>query len=83
MEIFIAQLYFEHHVEMKEISGSWSNTMKGTIKDSLQLLHSLREKGYCITFLGIIKTNLWLCARETGPGFSLREFLVEMQNNSW
>jgi hypothetical protein len=50
MEIIIDQFYFEHHVEMREIAGAWTHTMKGTIKESLELFQNLRKKGIASHF---------------------------------
>lgn len=45
----IDHFYFEHHVNMKEMAPWWGgkviNTMEGTIKESLELMNGLREKG--------------------------------------
>lgn len=37
--------YFEHHVFIKQLARPWGGTMKGSLKYSLQLFSSLREKG--------------------------------------
>jgi hypothetical protein len=44
-EIFIDHLYFEHHVEMKELADAWSHTINGSMKDSLELFQTLRKHG--------------------------------------
>ena len=41
----IDQFYFEHHVHLGEMKKKWKQTMEGSIKDSLDLFHGLREKG--------------------------------------
>jgi len=41
----IDQFYFEHHVHLGELGGSWEEPTSGTIKDSLDLFYGLREKG--------------------------------------
>jgi hypothetical protein len=46
----VDHFYFEHHVFMKEIAKSWKSTMYGTIADSMQLFHSLRQKGVAAHF---------------------------------
>jgi len=46
----IDQFYFEHHVFMKEIGGWWSNTMAGTIQESLELFSNVRNKGIAAHF---------------------------------
>jgi hypothetical protein len=40
----IDQFYFEHHVLNSELEG-WRQSMKGTVKESLDLFAGLREKG--------------------------------------
>lgn len=42
--------YFEHHVNMKEIAGFWGRSMVGSIKDTMELFHSLRQKGILAHF---------------------------------
>ena len=37
----IDQFYFEHHVHLSEIVYAWNETMKGTIKDTLDLFYGL------------------------------------------
>jgi len=47
----VDQFYFEHHVHLSEISGSWKyGGMKGSIKDSLDLFIGLRQKGIASHF---------------------------------
>ena len=41
----IDQFYFEHHVHVGELNGSWNGTMDGTLKESFELFHNLRKKG--------------------------------------
>jgi len=41
----IDQFYFEHHVHLGELARYWQGSMKGSIKDSLDLFYGLREKG--------------------------------------
>jgi hypothetical protein len=41
----IDQVYFEHHVHMKELAPFWGPTMEGTLKDTLDLFFGLRKKG--------------------------------------
>ncbi len=41
----IDHFYFEHHVHMKEMKPSWRQTMKGNVKESLDLFHGLRQRG--------------------------------------
>ena len=42
----IDQFYFEHHVHMAEAKQFWGQRfMNGTIKESLELFHGLRQKG--------------------------------------
>ena len=38
----VDHFYFEHHVFMREIASAWNSTMRGTIKDSFELMTSLR-----------------------------------------
>jgi len=44
-ELLVDQFYFEHHVHLEEIAGSWGNSMEGSVKDSLDLFSGLRQKG--------------------------------------
>ncbi len=41
----VDQFYFEHHVHLGNLAGAWGDSMKGSIKDSLELFHGLRVKG--------------------------------------
>ena len=41
----VDQFYFEHHVHLGNIAWAWGGSMKGTVKDSLELFHGLRVKG--------------------------------------
>jgi hypothetical protein len=41
----IDHLYFENHVHLGELAGNWGSGMKGTIKDTLDLFRSMRDKG--------------------------------------
>ena len=41
----IDQFYFEDHVHLKELAGSWGRSMDGTISDTLKLFSGLRSKG--------------------------------------
>ena len=41
----IDQFYFEQHVNMKEIARCWKSSMSGTVKESMELFHGLRQKG--------------------------------------
>jgi len=41
----IDQFYFEHHVHLGELRPSWGESMNGSIKDSFELFHGLRQKG--------------------------------------
>jgi hypothetical protein len=40
----VDQFYFEHHVHLAELAIEWGG-MEGSVKDSLDLFHRLREKG--------------------------------------
>lgn len=46
----IDQFYFEQHVNMKEIARWWKSSMNGTVKESLELFHGLRQKGVASHF---------------------------------
>jgi hypothetical protein len=46
----IDHFYFEHHVYMEELSYNWGGSMQGSIQDSLQLFHSLRQAGVAAHF---------------------------------
>lgn len=41
----IDHFYFEHHVLLKQLRPNWKHTMKGSIKESLDLFVAIREKG--------------------------------------
>jgi len=41
----VDQFYFEHHVHLGELAPAWIGTMEGSIKDSFDLFHGLRQKG--------------------------------------
>jgi hypothetical protein len=41
----VDHFYFEHHVHLKELSPYWGRAVQGTVHESLQLFHQLREKG--------------------------------------
>ena len=41
----VDQFYFERHSYQREMAVFWGGTMKGTVKDSFDLFHGLREKG--------------------------------------
>jgi hypothetical protein len=41
----VDQFYFEHHVMLGELADSWSASMKGSVRDSLELFIGLREAG--------------------------------------
>jgi hypothetical protein len=41
----VDQFYFEHHVKLGELAGSWKQTMNGSVRDSLELFIGLREAG--------------------------------------
>mmetsp|Transcript_23245 Transcript_23245/g.34600 ORF Transcript_23245/g.34600 Transcript_23245/m.34600 type:complete len:406 (+) Transcript_23245:49-1266(+) len=41
----VDHFYFEHHVNIKEMERWWGNSMQGSMKDSLELMGGLREKG--------------------------------------
>lgn len=43
--LLVDQFYFEHHVHLGELAGAWGYSMNGTVKESLELFYSLREKG--------------------------------------
>lgn len=46
----IDHFYFEHHVHLEELAGSWGDTMKGTIKESMLLFRDIRGKGIASHF---------------------------------
>jgi len=41
----VDQFYFEHHVFLAEMARWWTESMSGSIKDSMELFHGLRQKG--------------------------------------
>jgi len=41
----VDQFYFEHHVHLGELADNWATSMKGSIKESLELFYGLRDKG--------------------------------------
>jgi hypothetical protein len=41
----VDQFYFEHHVMMRELTANWMGSMKGSVRDSLELFIGLREAG--------------------------------------
>lgn len=41
----VDQFYFEHHVGLRELQRQWGDDVQGTVKDSLDLFHKLRQKG--------------------------------------
>lgn len=41
----IDHFYFEHHVGNAELAASWKKSMKGSVKESLDLFAGLRKKG--------------------------------------
>ena len=45
LQSLVDHFYFEHHVHLGELAGSWGNSMQGTVHQSLQLLYQLRKKG--------------------------------------
>lgn len=46
----VDQFYFEHHVSLAEMKAWWRRSMSGSIHESLQLFHDLREKGVAAHF---------------------------------
>jgi len=47
----VDHFYFEHHVHMKEIAPWWGHSgMDGTVQDTLELFHGLRQKGIASHF---------------------------------
>ena len=46
----IDQFYFEHHVHLGELAGSWRSLMNGTVGESLELFSNLRKKGIAAHF---------------------------------
>jgi len=41
----VDQLYFEHHVKFKEMAPIWRSAMKGSLKETFDLFHGLRQRG--------------------------------------
>jgi hypothetical protein len=41
----VDQFYFEHHVMMRELTRNWGSSMKGSVRDSIELFIGLREAG--------------------------------------
>jgi hypothetical protein len=41
----VDQFYFEHHVMMRELTKDWGRSMKGSVRDSIELFVGLREAG--------------------------------------
>jgi hypothetical protein len=41
----VDQFYFEHHVMLGELKDSWKKSMKGSVRDSIELFIGLREAG--------------------------------------
>jgi hypothetical protein len=41
----VDQFYFEHHVHLQELARNWKASMKGSVKDSLDLFSRLRHEG--------------------------------------
>jgi hypothetical protein len=41
----VDQFYFEHHVMMRELTKNWGSSMKGSVRDSIELFIGLREAG--------------------------------------
>ena len=50
LHALIDHFYFEHHVLLKQLGMSWQRTMRGSIKESLELFTALREKGIAAHF---------------------------------
>ncbi len=46
----VDQFYFEHHVHLGELASYWKKSMKGSVKDSLDLFYGLRKKGIAAHF---------------------------------
>lgn len=46
----VDQFYFEHHVHLGNIAFACGDSMRGSIKDSLELFHGLRVKGIPLHF---------------------------------
>jgi hypothetical protein len=41
----VDQFYFEHHVMLGDLAPWWRSSMRGSVRDSLELFASLREVG--------------------------------------
>lgn len=41
----VDQFYFEQHVFLAEMAKWWTRSMAGSVKESFELFHDLREKG--------------------------------------
>lgn len=41
----VDQFYFEHHVHMKEMARIWRSAMQGSLRDTFELFHGLRQQG--------------------------------------
>lgn len=41
----VDHFYFEHHVHLEELAPFWKNTMRGSVKGSLDLFYGMRQKG--------------------------------------
>lgn len=41
----VDQFYFEHHVHMKEMARIWRSAMQGSLRDTFELFHGLRQHG--------------------------------------
>jgi hypothetical protein len=46
----VDQFFFEHHVCMTEIAGSWGGSMHGSIQESMELFTGLRKAGVAAHF---------------------------------
>lgn len=46
----VDQFYFEHHVNLAEMKRYWGSQVEGTVQDSLNLFHKLRQKGVAAHF---------------------------------
>lgn len=46
----VDQFYFEHHVKLAEMKPYWGEQVEGTVQDSLDLFHTLRQKGVAAHF---------------------------------
>mmetsp|Transcript_16837 Transcript_16837/g.25284 ORF Transcript_16837/g.25284 Transcript_16837/m.25284 type:complete len:393 (-) Transcript_16837:355-1533(-) len=45
LNVLVDQFYFEHHVKFKEMSHIWRSAMHGSLKETFDLFHGLRQKG--------------------------------------